>query len=103
VIKGAIGLAITAARERGQAAAHAAALGLLGGAGVALLAGRMMAGSVQELLVAFPDFRMRISGAGMLFGERGLAPIGLTVSAALEGATFCAAVAWGLRRRPADS
>ncbi|MEQ5788880.1 transcriptional regulator [Erythrobacter sp. NFXS35] len=101
VIGAAIGLAIAAGRERRETAGIAAALGLLGGAGVALLDGQMMAGSLQELLIAFPDSRMRISGIGMLFGERGLGSIGLTLSAALEGATFCAAVAWGLRSSPA--
>lgn len=103
VIGAAIGLAISAGRGQLQTVTLAAVLGLLGGTGVALLDGRMMAGSLQELLLAFPDSRIRISGSGAMFGDGdgGLGLLGLALSAALEGAIFCGAVAWSLCRSAA--
>ena len=98
VIGAAVGLAISAGHEPRGGVALAAIVGLLGGVAVALFDGRMMAGSLQELLLAFPESRIRISGTGELFGGRGLGPIGLAVTGAMEGAVFCAAVVWGILR-----
>lgn len=76
----------------------AGALGLAGGLAVATGDGRMMAGSLEALVAAFPDSHLRLDAIGAAFGERGLGRIGLAISAALEGAVFVAAMVWALRR-----
>lgn len=85
----AVGLAAGVSRRVGFPVPLALALGLAAGSAAALLGGRMMLGSLAELVAAFPDSRLMISG---------LDEIGLALSAAIEGAVFCAAMAWGLRR-----
>jgi hypothetical protein len=63
---------------------------LLGGAAgvlVALLGGRLMAGSLA-LLGDLPNSRLRLDVIGRLFGETGFGPASQIVTAALEGALF---------------
>ena len=99
VIAGAaVGLAVTFGDRVRYPVALGAALGLLAGVAVAVLDGRLMAGSLQELLSAFPGSRFRLDGVGQALGERGLGPTGRFVTAAFEGAVFCACMVWGLRR-----
>jgi DNA-binding winged helix-turn-helix (wHTH) protein len=70
----------------------AALIGAATGAAVALLGGRMMAGSLDSLARTFPASRLRLDGLGTLFGERGLGRVTQVVTGALEGALFCACV-----------
>ena len=93
VIGAVVGLAATCATRVRAPLALGAALGLVGGLAVALADGRMMAGSLQALVAAFPA-----SSILAVFGERGLGPTGLALSGAIEGAVFVAAMVWGLRR-----
>jgi DNA-binding winged helix-turn-helix (wHTH) protein len=72
-----------------------AAAGLAGGlAGViiALLGGRLMAGSLDLLARQFPQSRLRLDQIGAWFGESGLGPVAQAVTAALEGTLFGACV-----------
>lgn len=98
IIGAAAGLGVAWAGRVRFPVAFAALLGLLSGLLVAVIDGRMMAGSLQQLVLAFPDARLRFDGVGAAFGERGLGPVGLALSSALEGAVFVAAMVWGLNR-----
>lgn len=98
VIGTAIGVAIAVGRQQWHAVVIAAVLGLVAGAIVAWLDGRMMAASLQELVLAFPGSRLQIYGLSDMLAERGMSSLGLAASAAVEGAIFCAAVVWGLTR-----
>jgi hypothetical protein len=75
-----------------------AILGAGAGLCIALVDGRMMAGSLQSLVVAFPSSQFSFDGIGGALGETGLGPIGRTVTAAFEGAIFSVATLWGLLR-----
>jgi hypothetical protein len=75
-----------------------AVLGLAAGLAATLAGGRLMAGSLRQLVLAFPASRLRLEAAGTVLGESGLGPAALLVSAGLEGAVFVAAMVWGLRR-----
>lgn len=85
----AVGLAAASARRGRFALPVALAIGSAAGAAAALLGGRMMLGSLAELVAAFPDSRLMIGG---------LDEVGLVLSAALEGAVFCATMVWSFRR-----
>jgi hypothetical protein len=85
----AVGLAVAFGGRVRFPLALALAAGLAAGSVAALLDGRMMAGSLLELVRAFPGSSLRLGG---------LDSMGLLLSAAFEGAVFCAAMAWGLRR-----
>lgn len=98
VIGTAIGAAMAAGRLQRHAVVLAAMLGLLAGAIVAWLDGRMMAASLQDLVLAFPGSRLQIYGLSDILAERGMSSLGLAASAAVEGAIFCSAVVWGLTR-----
>ncbi|OZA92625.1 MAG: hypothetical protein B7X57_07625, partial [Erythrobacter sp. 34-65-8] len=99
VITGAaIGLAVVAADRVRYPVVLAVMLGLVAGLAVTLLDGRLMAGSLQELLSAFPGSRFRLDGIGEAFGEQGLGRMGRIVSGAFEEAVFCACMTWSLRR-----
>lgn len=93
VIGAAAGLAAGLASRMRAPLALGAGLGLAGGLVAALAGGRMMAGSLQALVAAFPA-----SSIGAVFGEGGLGPGGLAASGAIEGAVFVAAMVWGLQR-----
>jgi DNA-binding winged helix-turn-helix (wHTH) protein len=98
VIGAAVGLAAALVGRTRAPLVAGAALGLAGGVVISLADGRMMAGSLQALAFAFPGSHLRLDAVGALLGERGLGPLGLAISAALEGAVFVAAMVWGLRR-----
>lgn len=72
--------------------AIAGASGLAAGALIPLLGGRLMAGSLDLLVRQFPQSRLRLDTIGGLFGERGLGPVSLTVTGALEGLLFGACI-----------
>ncbi len=65
-----------------------------GGAGIliALLGGRLMAGSLDLLARSFPGSRLRLDQIGALFGESGFGPVSEIATGALEGALFGACI-----------
>ncbi|MFN6936375.1 MAG: hypothetical protein ACK4NZ_14640, partial [Tsuneonella sp.] len=65
-------------------------LGGVAGAVIALIGGRLMAGSLAEVSARFPGTNLQVDGA--LFGEAGLGPIALTFATACEGALFVGSV-----------
>jgi DNA-binding winged helix-turn-helix (wHTH) protein len=77
------------------------AAGGLAGLAIALLGGRLMAGSLAELAARFPDTRLRLGRFGAALGEEGFGPVSLATATMLEGALFagCAAGAIVLARR----
>lgn len=75
-----------------------AVLGLLGGAAVALLDGRMMAGSLGELVRAFPSSQLSLDGLAQMLGERAFGGVSQVVTSAVEGALFAAGTTWGMGR-----
>lgn len=97
VLGSAVGLATYLADQRVlRALCIAALLGACAGLGSALLGGRMMAGSLESLVAAFPSSQLRIEGITRHLGEAGLGPIGHALTSAFEGAVFSAGVIWGL-------
>jgi DNA-binding winged helix-turn-helix (wHTH) protein len=71
------------------------AAGLAGGATgalIALLGGRLMAGSLALLADHIPRSRLRLDSIGAVLGEEGFGPLSHTVTAALEGTLFAACV-----------
>ncbi|MDZ4306938.1 transcriptional regulator [Allopontixanthobacter sp.] len=104
VLGAAIGLATL---YTGRAVFHrlalAGLLGLCAGILITLVDGRMMAGSLQELVSAFPTSRYRLDAIGQMFGEDGLGPVGRAVTAGFEGAIFSAGMVWALGRAAAGS
>lgn len=78
----------------GVAALIGAAAGLI----IVLLDGRMMAGSLQTLVTAFPLSQFRLDGLGQLLGERGFDLHGRLVTAAFEGAMFVFALVEAMQR-----
>jgi DNA-binding winged helix-turn-helix (wHTH) protein len=85
----AVGLASWLGRARSlrRGVGVAALLGGAAGVLVALLGGRLMAGSLA-LLGDLPNSRLRLDVIGRLFGETGFGPASQIVTAALEGALF---------------
>lgn len=75
-----------------RSAALAAVIGAGAGAVIALLGGRLMAGSLDLLARTFPDSRLRLGDISAIFGESGLGPVTRLVTSALEGALFSACV-----------
>ncbi|MXP43072.1 winged helix-turn-helix domain-containing protein [Allopontixanthobacter sediminis] len=102
ILGGTIGLAVLyAGKGAASRLAVAALLGLFAGMLITLVDGRMMAGSLQELVSAFPTSRYRLDGIGSAFGEDGLGPIGRAVTAGFEGAVFSVGIVWAMRRAAA--
>lgn len=75
-----------------RSAALAALIGAVAGAIIALVGGRLMAGSLDLLARTFPDSRLRLHQVTSLFGESGVGPITRLVTSCLEGALFSACV-----------
>lgn len=87
-----------------RGASLAAAIGASAGLAIALLGGRLMAGSLDLLAREFPGSRLRVDALGALFGESGFGPVSQAVTGALEVALFAGCVAAGtlLARRSLD-
>lgn len=66
--------------------------GAVAGAGIALIGGRLLIGSLETLARAFPDSRLTLEPVGALFGETGLGPVSRAVASGLEGLLFSACV-----------
>lgn len=71
-------------RSLAIAAATGAAAGIL----IALIGGRLMAGSLHLLAQGFPSSRFNLDAIGALFGEAGFGFTSLAVTTAFEGALF---------------
>lgn len=86
----------------GRRLAHSLIIaGLLGaGAGlaIAVLDGRMMAGSLASLAAAFPSSQIRLEGISNVPGEAELGPLGRALTSAFEGAVFSSGIVWGIER-----
>jgi hypothetical protein len=97
LLGGAVGLAAWLAFRGGPArlrrsVALAALIGALAGILIALVGGRLMAGSLDLLARAFPDSRLHLDQISGLFGESGFGPVTRLVTSALEGALFSSCV-----------
>ena len=95
LLGGGVGVAAWLAFRAGWArlrrsAAIAAIIGAVSGAGIALLGGRLMAGSLDLLARTFPDSRLRLDEITALFGETRVGPVTGFVTSCLEGALFSA-------------
>ncbi|MBX9576651.1 MAG: transcriptional regulator [Caulobacteraceae bacterium] len=108
VLGAAAGLGAWLATRPGLKARTAAALGGVAGAAAGLLitlvGGRLLGGSLDLLLRAFPEAPLSLAPVGRLVGEAGFGPLAATVTATLEGALFAACVALAtalVRRQPA--
>ena len=97
----AVGLAAWLAFRGGLARLRRSAVfaGLIGAAAgilIALVGGRLMAGSLDLLARTFPDSRLSLDQISVLFGERGVGPVTRLVTSCLEGALFSACVVGGM-------
>ena len=97
LLGGGVGLSAWLAFRAGWArlrrsAAVAAVIGAASGAAIALVGGRLMAGSLDLLARTFPDSRLRLDQISTLFGETGVGPVTRLVTSCLEGALFSACV-----------
>ena len=97
LLGGAVGLAAWLAFRAGWArlrrsAALAGLIGAAGGTIIALIGGRLMAGSLDLLARTFPDSRLRLDQVSHIFGESGVGPVTRLVTSCLEGALFSACV-----------
>lgn len=79
--------------------------GLISGAAgsiIPLLGGRLMGGSLDLLIIRFPQARLRLDPIGGLFGEDGFGRVSQSVTGGLEGFLFgacvVAALIWATRR-----
>lgn len=93
IVGTATGLAFILTQKRIRySAGMAALLGAAAGLIIVLLDGRMMAGSLQTLVTAFPASQFRLDGLGQLLGERGFSARSRIATAAFEGAVFVVAI-----------
>src|SRR5690606_1546697 len=88
----AVGLAAVIAASGSGSLRRGVAIAMLAGGSVgvsiSLLGGRLMLGSLDAVARSFPSSRLRLEPIGVLFGERGLGPIGEAATSGLEGALF---------------
>jgi DNA-binding winged helix-turn-helix (wHTH) protein len=91
-------LALRGSRERGlmRRMLSAGWVGAVAGAGIVLLGGRLLGGSLASLAARFPGSRLRLDSIGKLFGDNGYGPLSQLVTGAAEGALFAACVAGGM-------
>lgn len=97
VLGGAVGAASWLTARAGavslrHAIGIAAVCGAAAGGIIALLGGRLMAGSLDQLARGLPGSRVHLDAIGRLFGEQGLGTIGGAMTTMLEGAAFSAGV-----------
>ncbi len=103
ILGGAVGLASFLADQRSfRAVSSAALLGAGAGLAIAALEGRMMAGSLESLVAAFPTSQFRLAAIRGAAGETGLGPVGLALTCAFEGAVFAGGIVLGQRVSGAD-
>ncbi|WP_347302782.1 transcriptional regulator [Croceibacterium sp. TMG7-5b_MA50] len=103
VIGAAAGLAaVMLEQRRRHAMALAALIGAASGVAIVLAGGRMMAGSLQALVTAFPTSQFRLDQVGRMVGERGFGTNGQLATAMFEGAVFVLALVWAMHRHGGD-
>lgn len=92
LLGGAVGLAAVVAGNGSGSLRRGVAIAMLAGASagvaISLLGGRLMLGSLDAVARSFPSSQLRLEPIGVLFGERGLGPIGEAATSGLEGALF---------------
>ena len=92
LLGGAVGLAAVVAGSGSGSLRRGVAIAMLAGASagvsISLLGGRLMLGSLDAVARSFPSSQLRLEPIGVLFGERGLGPIGEAATSGLEGALF---------------
>lgn len=100
-----IGFGVWLAARRGWSARLAGAVssvtGLFAGLTMSLLGGRLMSGSLELLIRAYPDARLDLAPLGALAGEATFGRAAQTVAAALEAGLFVGCVVALLTARPA--
>ncbi|MBU2341899.1 MAG: transcriptional regulator [Alphaproteobacteria bacterium] len=97
ILGGAVGLATFFAGHRSlRAVGMAALLGAGAGLAIAMLGGRMMAGSLDRLVAAFPSSQFQTAAISGAMREVGLGPVGPALTSVFEGAAFAAGIVWGL-------
>lgn len=100
-----VGFGVWLSALRGWSARRSAAimalLGLGVGAAMSMAGGRLLGGSLDLLLQAFPDARLSLAPLGALMGEATFGPVTRTVTAALEAGLFVGSVVALLTARPA--
>lgn len=80
--------------------------GAAAGLGIALVGGRLLGGSLDLLLRAYPGAPLSLDPVGRLFGQEEFSPVAGAVTATLEGALFAACLALTtalVRRQPVGS
>ena len=68
----------------------AAAFGIVAGVAIPVTGGKLLGGSLNALMQALPQSRLRLDQIGTLFGESGFGPISEIVTGGLEGMLFAA-------------
>ena len=95
-------LAAARARRWRGAVWRAAAVGGMGGGAIALAGGRLMAGSLDQLVRGSPAARLRLDALSQLLGETQFGLVSSVATAAAEGALFAGGVVgalWLARRK----
>lgn len=99
LIRAVAGLAFFLMERRVRyATAMTALLGAMTGLIVIALGGRMMAGSLQTVVTAFPSSEFRLDAFGNLLGERGFGPTSRLLTAAFEGSVFVLSLTWAMHK-----
>lgn len=105
ILGAAVGLGLWLAARSGwsarRAGAAAAGVGMLAGLGLSLLGGRLMGGSLDLLLQAYPDARLSLAPLGALVGDAAFGRVAQITTAVLEAGLFVACVVALLTARPA--
>ncbi len=94
------GLAAPIGLRRFAAVAIVAACCASAATGLALTGRPLVGGRIHQIAQASRNSELGLAPIGRLFGEPDFGPLAQTLLAALEGATFGGALAWGLTRRP---
>lgn len=97
VIGAGVGLGLWYARESGPVRLWPAALiGLVIGATIPALGGKLLGGSLIAVAQMLPQSQLRPDEIGLLVGEKGFGPVSAMVSGALESLLFVGGVVWAM-------
>lgn len=97
VIGAGVGLGLWFARESGPVRLWPAALiGVVIGAAIPALGGRLLGGSLFAVAQMLPQSQFRPDNIGVLLGEDGFGPVSAMVSGALESLLFVGGVVWAM-------
>lgn len=105
ILGAAVGSGVWLAARQGwsarRAAAVAAGIGLAAGAFLSITGGRLMGGSLDLLLEAYPGARLSLAPLGTLVGEHEFGRLAGALTASLEAGLFVGCVVALLAARPA--